>query len=328
MVARLKSAIWGCSSWGWKLAAGMLVCACASAASAQTPANPRPPVDPASISSEEVHLSPALAAEEAGLRHESELHPDSADTLYKLALVLRQENKPRESLDTYTRAAKLKKPDAGQLRSVALDYLLLNDYPDAIHWLEAAASLDPHDVEVLYSLARCYYTQSEFHKAEGMYLRVLAIQPEHLKAEENLGLTYDAESQPEKAEAALRTAAAWAEQQTPGPASGEWPFLNVGAFLLDHDRPAEAVPFLQRATAIAAKSAICHEKLGRALEESGKAPEGVKELETAVGLDPKNPNVHFELGHAYRQVGEAEKARAEFAVSAELRKERDRQAGP
>jgi Flp pilus assembly protein TadD len=63
--------------------------------------------------------------------------------------------------------------------------------------------------------------------------------------------------------------------------------------------------------------------LGRALEQSGKVSDGVKELETAVQLDPKNPNVHFELGHAYRQSGAMEKARAEFAVSQELRHERD-----
>jgi len=262
----------------------------------------------------------SLVAMEAELRRNLELHPDAAPTLYRLGQVLRQEDKPKESLETYTQAARVQKPDAEELRSVALDYVLLDDYPDAIHWLEIAASLDSSNVEVLYSLARCLYTQGEFHKAEALYLRVLQIKPDHLKAEENLGLAYDAENRAEEAEKALRTAADWGAKQP----SDEWPFLNLGAFLLDHDRPVEAVPFLEKATAIAPKSALCHEKLGRALEQSGKLPDGVKELEAAAQLDPKNPNIHFELGHAYHMAGALEKARAEFAVSQQLRQNRDR----
>jgi Flp pilus assembly protein TadD len=256
----------------------------------------------------------ALAATESELRHEIQLHPDSAEILYKLGLVLRQENRPKESLEIYTQAAHLQKPNAEQLRSVALDYVVLEDYKDAIHWLEVAVSLDPRNADVLYSLGRCFYSQDRFNEAEAMYLRVLGIVPQHLKAEENLGLTYDMEDQPEKAEAALRAAAAWAAQQP----SDEWPFLNLGIFLLEHDRAAEAVAFLQSAVTVSAGSAACHEKLGRALAESGKVSDGVKELETAVQLDPKNPKIHFELGHVYRQAGSIEKSRAEFALSQTL----------
>jgi Flp pilus assembly protein TadD len=265
-------------------------------------------------------MTPALAADqEANLRRELALHSNSAEILYKLGLVLRQENKPKESLETYTHAAQLIKPDANELRSVALDYVLLNDYEDAVHWLRSAAAADPQNAEVLYSLGRCLYTQGRYGEAEEQYLRLLQLQPKHLKAEENLGLAYDANNQPEKAEAALRTASGWVGKDP----SDEWPLINLGAFLLDHDKPAEAATFLERAVAIAPKSAIGHEKLGRALGETGKLLDAVKELEIAAGLDPGNPNVHFELGHAYHQAGEQEKARAEFATSQALRKQRD-----
>jgi tetratricopeptide (TPR) repeat protein len=291
----------------------------AASCAAQT-ANPalNPAQNPASISGDAPTASP-LAADEAALRAEIAAHPDQAELLYRLGLMLRLEDKPKESLETYTRAAKLRKPDAGELRSVALDYVLLDDYTDAVHWLELAVGMEPGNVEVLYSLGRCYYSRGQFHEAEAMYLRVLQQTPDSLRAEENLGLAYDAENRPELAEPALRAAAGLADRQK----SDEWPFLNLGAFLLDQGRAPEAVPFLAKAVSLAAKSALCHEKLGRALEESGKAAEGVKELETAVRLDPSNPNVHFELGHAYRQAGEMEKARTEFAESQRLRKVRD-----
>jgi tetratricopeptide (TPR) repeat protein len=304
-----------------KILLGILAASAACSAWAQTvakQAQAAQPSEPIAISADAPGQA-SLVAMEAELRRNLELHPETAQTLYRLGLVLRQEGKPKESLETYTRAARAQKPDAEELRSVALDYVLLDDYPDAIHWLETAASLDSSNVEVLYSLARCLYTQGEFHRAETLYLRVLQIKPDYLKAEENLGLAYDAENQAEEAEKALRTAVDWGAKQT----SDEWPFLNLGAFLLDHDRPVEAVPFLERAAAIAPKSPLCHEKLGRALEQSGKLADGVTELETAVQLDPNNPNIHFELGHAYRLAGFLEKARAEFDVSAQLRQDRD-----
>jgi tetratricopeptide (TPR) repeat protein len=251
---------------------------------------------------------------EAELRRDLKVHPDSAPMLYKLGQVLRLENKPKESLEVYTQAAKLQKPDAAQLRSVALDYVLLNDFKDALHWLEIATSFEPRNVNVLYSLGRCYYSQGKYHDAEEIFTKVLQIKSDHLKAEENLGLTYDVENQPDKAESALRKAVEWAGQET----TDEWPFLDLGTFLLAHDQAGDAVAFLQRAATIAPKCAACREKLGRAYVATGKASDGVKELEAAVLLDPKNPKIHFELGRAYRITGAVEKSRAEFEVSQTL----------
>ena len=270
--------------------------------------------------SEKLPASAALAATESGLRHDLELHPNSVQILYNLGQVLRQENRPKESLEIYTQAASLRKPDAEQLRSVAMDYVLLEDYKDAIHWLEIAASFDPRNADVLYSLGRCFYSQSRYAEAEAMFLRVLQIKPDHLKAEENLGLIYDFLNQTEKAEAALRKAAEWASPDS----KDEWPFLDLGGFLLDHDRAAEAVPFLRRAAAISAACTACHEKLGRALLATGDASSGVKELEIAAQMDPGNAKMHFELGRAYRAVGALEKSRAEFALSQALYGEHSR----
>jgi tetratricopeptide (TPR) repeat protein len=296
----------------------ILVCVGVLAASAQAPTKDAPmPMN--TMDSEK--MPSGLAAIESSLRHESELHPDSAPILYKLGLVLRQENKPKESLQTYTQAAHLEKPNAEQLRSVALDYVLLDDYSDAIHWLQIAASFEPHNADVLYSLGRCFYSQSRYPEAEQMFLRVLQIKPDDLKAEENLGLIYDFANQPEKAEEALRKAVTLAGDE----ATDEWPFLDLGSFLLDHDRAADAVQFLRRASVIAVQCAACHEKLGRALVATGDASGGVKELKIAAQLDPKNPKTHFQLGLAYRAAGALDKSRAEFALSQSLYGEHSRE---
>jgi tetratricopeptide (TPR) repeat protein len=257
----------------------------------------------------------SLAASEAELKAKAEQNPQSADVLYQLALVLRLEQKYKESLETYSRAAALQKPNPMQLRSVALNYVQLNDYQDAIHWLRIALGMQPDNIDILYSLGRCLYTENDLPRAEAAFTRVLQLQPDHLKAQENLGLTYDGQNKPELAEKALRTAAEWADQRH---VKDEWPYIDFGSLLLDRSRAAEAVPVLEKAVAIAPQSAVAHERLGRALLGVGKPADAVGELQKAASLDPQNPKVHFELGRAYRDSGQAEKARVEFDISKQL----------
>jgi len=259
--------------------------------------------------------NPLLAETEAGLRASLERNPQSADTLYELALVLQQENKSRESLETYTRAARIQKPNVAQLRSVALDYVLLDDYDDAVRWLRVALGMEPNNADVLYSLGRCLYTKNLFPDAEKVYLRLLALDPANLKAEENLGLTYDAQNDSRKAEKALRTAVQWAQERG---IKDPWPYLDLGISLLDQARTADAQPFLETAVELDPQSAWAHEKLGMALVANGDPARGIRELQLAVGLAPKDPKAHFELGHAYRAAGQLDKARAEFALSKSL----------
>ena len=259
--------------------------------------------------------NPSLAETEVRLRASLERNPQSADTLYELALVLQQENKSRESLETYTRAAQIQKPNVAQLRSVALDYVLLDDYDDAVRWLRVALGMEPNNTDVLYSLGRCFYTKNLFPDAEKVYLRVLALDPNHLKAEENLGLTYDAQNDPGRAEKALRTAVQWAKERG---LKDPWPYLDLGIFLLDQSRADDAEPLLERAVELDAQSAWAHEKLGMALVANGNSARGIHELQLAVGLSPNDPKAHFELGHAYRTAGQLDKARAEFELSKSL----------
>ena len=257
----------------------------------------------------------ALAESEARLRASLKDNPQSATTLYELALVLRLRNNPRESLDTYTRAAQIQKPDAAQLRSVALDYVLLDHYDEAVRWLRVALGMEPDNKDVLYSLGRCLYTKNLFADAEKVYLRLLALDPTNLKAEENLGLTYDAQNDPQKAEKYLRTAVQWTKERG---LLDPWPYLDLGIFLLDQARATDAQPFLEKGVELDPKSAWAHEKLGMALVANGNATGGIRELQLAVGLAPGDPKAHFELGHAYRAAGQQDKARAEFELSKSL----------
>jgi Flp pilus assembly protein TadD len=252
---------------------------------------------------------------DAALTRYSQLHLNSAEALFMLGFVQQRENKPRESLTTYTAAARVATPRGDDLKIVGLDYVLLNDYPDAIHWLEKAVEFEPGNADAWYSLGRCYYTQSSFRDAERAFQKVLALEPKNVKAAENLALAYDAENRPADADRAFAMAVTLARET---PHTDEWPYLNYGGFLLDHDRAAEAVPILQQAVAIAPKCVACHEKLGRALGVTGSTKSGIAELEEAATLSPDEARLHYELGLAYRAAGMVDRAKAEFATSEKL----------
>jgi tetratricopeptide (TPR) repeat protein len=242
-------------------------------------------------------------------------HPNAADALYLLGTIQQREDKPRESLTTFTRAAKLQTPTSEQLRIVGLDYVLLDDYPDAIHWLERAVQMDDSNAKAWYSLGRSYYTQSRFGEAERAFKKALALDPENMKATENLGLVFDAENKPNDADASFKASVALADKT---PQTDEWPYLDYGGFLLNQNRAQEAIPLLEQAVRINPNCAACHEKLGRALESTGQTEQAITHLERAVALSDKDPHLHYELGLAYRKAGQKDRAEAEMALSQKL----------
>jgi tetratricopeptide (TPR) repeat protein len=209
---------------------------------------------------------------DVALREYAAQHPDSSDALYMLGFVLNREDKPADSLKTYTRAAQLSTPKSDDLKVVALDYVLLNDYPDAIRWMRQAVVFDPRNEQAWYGLGRCYYTQSEFKEAGEAFEKAVALDPRDVQAEENLGLAYEMGNRPQEAERAYKAAIAMSDGAAK---TDQWPYLDYGSFLLEHDRPAEAAPVLERAVKAAPQCAECHGKLGRALALTGHANEGI-----------------------------------------------------
>jgi tetratricopeptide (TPR) repeat protein len=252
---------------------------------------------------------------DAALTAYTSAHPHSADALYLMGLVLQREKQPQRSLETLTTAASLRKPEANDLKIVAFDYVELKDYTDATHWFEVAVAMDPRNPELLYGLGRCYYAQSRFADAERAFNHVLEMDPRNIKAAENLGLALMYENRPEQAEKSFQRAIDLS-RETRG--RDEWPYLDYGSFLIDQNRSTDAIQVLKQGVALAPESSECHEKLGRALVQSGNAAAGIIEFEHAVSLKPSDAHLHYELGLAYRKAGMAEKAKTEFATSSAL----------
>ena len=242
-------------------------------------------------------------------------HPDSAEAMYLMGLVQQRRKLPKESLEWFTKAASVSPPDAEELRIVALDYVLLNDYSDALHWLELSVQKDPRNFEAWYDLGRVRMTRGDFSGAEQALGTALLLKPKLVKAEDNLGVTYEAENRPADAVKAYQAAIEW--QQSDAQLS-EQPLLNYGTFLNTQQRGAESLPLLQKAVSIAPNNVKCHEQLAHALEQTGSQKAAIEEMRRAIELEPKNGRLHFQLGQMYRRAGDQMRGKQEMVLSGQL----------
>jgi len=245
-----------------------------------------------------------------------ESHPTSADAHFVLGLILFKEVRATDSLAEYSTAAKYKDPSAYDLEMVALNYVLLNDYVDADKWLTKSVQMDSHNWESWYYLGRTKYNENRFNEAVNTFQQVLKLSPMNVKAEDNLGLSYDALGRQPEAEEAYRNAIHWQSQllqEEPGP------YLDLGILLIDENRQQDAIPYLRQASQIAPHDPKPHEQLGKAYARLGRFPEAQAELEKAIEASPNDGALHYVLGQMYRHEGMKDKAQTEFEKSAALK---------
>lgn len=219
------------------------------------------------------------------------------------------------SLEEYTRAAAIAHPSAVDLQNVAKDYVLLGDMKDAEHWAVVSLQMDDRDAEGWYVLGRIRFTLQRFQESVECFERSLALLPRSVKAENNLGLSYEGLNRTEDAIAAYRQAIAWQEgEEHPS----EQPLLNLGIILVHEEKLAEAKEVLVKAVAIAPNDPRIREQLGHLYLDMKLLPEAEQQLEAAIGLQPKKSALHFLLGKVYHLEGQEAKAKEEFGLSASL----------
>jgi Flp pilus assembly protein TadD len=241
--------------------------------------------------------------------------PKSAVAHQMLGYLYLRLDDPRRSLEEYTRAAAIASPSAVDLQNVAKDYVLLGDTASAGHWLTVSLQRNDRDPETWYSLGRIRYTEQHFQEAADCFQRSLALLPRSVKAENNLGLSYEGLNRTDDAVAAYRQAIAWQQDQ---PHRSEQPLLNLGIILVHQGKLEEARKLLTEAVALAPHDPRIHEQLGHLYLQIPMLAEAQLQFEEAIRLEPKNPALHFLLGKVYHQQGQEQKAKAEFAASATL----------
>jgi len=259
---------------------------------------------------------------EALLRDYLANHPDSADAHFLLGSVLFREiqegasigssptgvkeERAKASLAEFNAGAKYAKPTASDLKIVSLDYILLGDYPDADKWLTRVLEWTPSDSEGWYYLGRTKYNENRFDEAVHAFVQCLKLDPQNVKAEDNLGLAYAGLNRVNDAVAAYHAAIEW---QKDAPTKNPGPFIDLADLLLNQNRSSEAISYLNEAIQIAPQDSKAHELLGKAYARLDEFPQAQAELEKAAELAPQNANLPCMLGPIYRKRSLTEKAK-------------------
>jgi tetratricopeptide (TPR) repeat protein len=254
-----------------------------------------------------VHLEDFSGAETA-LHGYLSAHSGASDAFYMLGFVLNRENQPAQSLAAYTKAAAITIPTADDLKIVGLDYVLLNDYADAIKWLEKAVSMDARNIDAWYYLGRAYYTVARLDEARKAFQAVLDLDPRSVRAENYLGLIHESSGEPAAAIEAYRRAIAW-QQDSLKPS--EQPYVNLGNILMELGQTKEATAPLEKAVALAPNNAYCRLTLGVYYHKIGRLADAQHELEQATRLDPDNAAAHYQLGRVYKDMNAKDRAQAD-----------------
>ena len=294
----------------------LIVRAQTSPSSANGSSVAEPQLDPVLVNAKSLFEKGSIAEAERLTRSYLEGHPASADGHFLLGLILFKEVKAKDSLAEYTAAAKYRDPSAYDLEVVGLNYVLLNDYLDADKWLSKSVQMDAHNWETWYYLGRTKYNENRFEEAVNAFQQSLRLSPKNVKAEDNLGLSYDGLGRRQEAEQAYRNAIRWQSellQQNPGP------YLDLGILLVEQNRPQDAVPYQQKKKKISPQNPKAHKRLGKAYERLDRLAEAQVELEKAVEASPNDGSLHYMLGQIYRRQGMKVKAQAEFEKSTALK---------
>jgi Flp pilus assembly protein TadD len=262
---------------------------------------------------------------EQAIRKYLQTHPTSGNAHFLLGYILFKQTNAKESLAEYTEGAKYQVPGAVDLKVVALDYVLLGDYADADRWLTRSLQEAPQDSEAWYYLGRTKYNENRFEEAVSAFEQCLKRDPRNINAEDNLGLSYQGLGRTDEAIAAYRTAIEW---QADSPVKNPGPIINLASFLVELNRPQEAIDYLRQAESISPGiyrreglqelQPRLHEQLGKAFSLLNQLPQAQAELEKAVQLSPQDARLHYLLGRIYRKQRLTEKAETEFERYVEL----------
>jgi tetratricopeptide (TPR) repeat protein len=290
----------------------------------------------------------------------SESVVDDAPAVQALALVQMQLGDAEPALAILSRLAKTT-PRSVPVRVTLAQALVAAGRPEeAVQELEYAHTVDPKDPQLAFALASGYLRVKNLQGAERLFAQVAAARPSaHTYV--LIGRTYRDFRFFEPARSALRRALKM-DPKTPrahyylgtaavmeegvvkvDEAIAEFreelrivpddppTTLRLGMALVEARRDAEALPLLQKATAVPSPSPDAWLYLGRCQLALGRAGEAIVSFRRALDTggasrsaadsgvgQSRSRLIHYQLGTALRQTGAAEEAEREFAEAERL----------
>jgi tetratricopeptide (TPR) repeat protein len=250
------------------------------------------------------------------LAAEVERQPKEAPALLRvLAGVFLADRKPLNAAVAIKKAETLGPLDDRTRFALVLAYVSLKRGDWARPELERLVQSDPSSATYEYWLGRLDYDAGQYGSAVQRFERVIARDASFVRAYDNLGLSYEALNEPDKALAAYAKAV---ELNRRAGARTAWPPLNMGTLLRQRGELTEAESLLREAVRVDGSLAQAHYQLGVLLEQMQRYEEAVSELTRAAAADVQYAEPHYALARIYRRLGRTSDAKEALAAFARL----------
>lgn len=194
--------------------------------------------------------------------------------------------------------------------TLAMAYVRLMRPDWARNDLNKLAEEFPSNALYQYWLGRLDYDARQYQTAIVRFEKTIKLDPQMMRAYDNLGLCYDYLGQYDEAVKQYNLAIELNRKQSqPSP----WPHLNLAITLLAQNKVKEAENCLREALRYDNRLPQVHYQLGLALEKQGQTSDAIQSQEQAAQLDAAYPEPHYALSRLYQKLGDKSKAEKELA---------------
>jgi tetratricopeptide (TPR) repeat protein len=275
------------------------------------------PLDPSARQEIEAALkSHDYASAEAALVQIADQHPKVPQIYDYLGRIFFVDGKYLNAAIALKKAEALQPLDEKDRFTLAMAYVSLERPIWARPELEKLAEASPRNPLYPYWEGRLDYDGQNLPAAIAKFEKAIALDPEFMKAYDNLGLCLEGIGKYEEAIQQYRNAIRLNREHN---IHSAWPPMNLGALLTKLDRLEEAEPLFRESLQFDANFAQSHYQLGVLLQKQNKIPAAVDELKRAATLDPVYSEPHYALARVYRRAGDLEQAQRELQIFQDLK---------
>jgi tetratricopeptide (TPR) repeat protein len=256
------------------------------------------------------------AAAEAALLHAADRHPKVPLIYNYLGRIFFIDHKYLNAAIALKKAEAIQPLDEKDRFTLAMAYVSLERPQWARLELEKLAQASPRDPLYPYWMGRLDYDIQNMPGAAANFKKAIALDPDFMKAYDNLGLCLEAMGNNDDAIEQYQHAIRLNREHN---IHSPWPPLNLGALMARLNRLPEAEPLFRESLQFDPSFAQAHYQLGLLLQKQGKTTLAIDELKRAAILDPAYPQPHYALARVYRQAGNLEQAKQELQIFETLR---------
>jgi tetratricopeptide (TPR) repeat protein len=234
-----------------------------------------------------------------------EQNPNSPQLLALFGRVLFMDGKYLNSAVAFKKAERITPLKEEDRFTVAMTFVILKRRDWARMELDKLIQANQKSPRYPYWLARLDYDETRYADAVVKLKKALELDPDFMRAYDNLGLCYEALGEFEQACKSYEKANQLNRAQG---LKSAWPPLNLGTLLLGRGGGSEAEAYLREAVSCDPKLPQARLQLGTLLEKQMKYREAIQELNEATTLDPSYPEPHYALARIYRTTGDLKSA--------------------